>query len=148
MKKHGICVGGGAVVLAAAKPEFPAYVSHLVVEGLFATFLESFKLHMKAEKRPIFPVLYEIFWAARLESGMKIREARPIRVIGKVKTPILFLHGRKDAFSLPKRAEALYAACNAPKELVWMDEGSHSHLRINNQELYDGSIKAFLQKTF
>ena len=57
---HGICVGGGAVVLAAAKPEFPAYVSHLVVEGLFATFLESFKLHMKAEKRPIFPVLYEI----------------------------------------------------------------------------------------
>ena len=135
-------------VLAAAKPEFPAYVSHLVVEGLFATFLESFKLHMKAEKRPIFPVLYEIFWAARLESGMKIREARPIRVIGKVKTPILFLHGRKDAFSLPKRAEELYAACNAPKELVWMDEGSHSHLRINNQELYDGSIKAFLQKTF
>ena len=85
---------------------------------------------------------------ARLESGMKIREARPIRVIGKVKTPILFLHGRKDAFSLPKRAEELYAACNAPKELVWMDEGSHSHLRINNQELYDGSIKAFLQKTF
>lgn len=48
---------------------------------------------------------------------MKIREARPIRVIGKVKTPILFLHGRKDAFSLPKRAEELYAACNAPKEL-------------------------------
>ena len=79
---------------------------------------------------------------------MKIREARPIRVIGKVKTPILFLHGRKDAFSLPKRAEELYVACNAPKELVWMDEGSHSHLRINNQELYDGSIKAFLQKTF
>ena len=145
---HGICVGGAAVVLAAAKPDFPVYVSHLVVEGLFATFLESFKLHMKAEKRPIFPVLYEIFWAARLESGMKIREARPIRVIGKVKTPILFLHGRKDAFSLPKRAEELYAACNAPKELVWMDEGSHSHLRINNQELYDGSIKAFLQKTF
>lgn len=145
---HGICVGAAAVVLAAAKPDFPVYVSHLVVEGLFATFLESFKLHMKAEKRPIFPVLYEIFWAARLESGMKIREARPIRVIGKVKTPILFLHGRKDAFSLPKRAEALYAACNAPKELVWMDEGSHSHLRINNQELYDGSIKAFLQKTF
>ena len=58
---HGICVGGAAVVLAAAKPDFPAYVSHLVVEGLFATFLESFKLHMKAEKRPIFPVLYEIF---------------------------------------------------------------------------------------
>lgn len=68
---HGICVGGAAVVLAAAKPDFPAYVSHLVVEGLFATFLESFKLHMKAEKRPIFPVLYEIFWAARLESGRR-----------------------------------------------------------------------------
>ena len=28
---HGICVGGAAVVLAAAKPDFPAYVSHLVV---------------------------------------------------------------------------------------------------------------------
>ena len=26
---HGICVGGAAVVLAAAKPDFPAYVSHL-----------------------------------------------------------------------------------------------------------------------
>lgn len=115
MVLHGICVGGAAVVLAAAKPDFPAYVSHLVVEGLFATFLESFKLHMKAEKRPIFPVLYEIFWAARLESGMKIREARPIRVIGKVKTPILFLHGRKDALLAAEARRRTVRGLQCPK---------------------------------
>ncbi len=142
---HGICVGGAAVVLAAAKPEFPACVSHIVVEGLFATFRESFKLHMKAEKKPVFPVLNEIFWVARRESGLKVRESAPIRCIDKVRVPILFLHGTKDTFSLPKRARQLYAKCTAPKQLVWMDNGSHSHLRINNTEVYDGAISAFLE---
>ena len=141
---HGICVGGAAVVLAASRPDFPASVSHIVVEGLFSTFRESFKLHMKAEKRPIFPVLDEIFWIARKESGMKVSESAPIRCIDKVRTPILFLHGTKDTFSLPKRAEELYARCTAPKKLVWMDKGSHSHLRINNTEVYDGAILDFL----
>ena len=141
---HGICVGGSAVVLAAAKPEFPEYVTHIVVEGLFTTFFESFKQHMKADKKPLFPVLYEIFLAGRLESGFKVRESAPIRCIDKVKTPVLFLHGTKDTFSLPARAEELYAKCNAPKKLVWMSEGSHSHLRINNIEIYDGAIREFL----
>ena len=141
---HGICVGGAAVVLAASRPEFPSYVSHIVLEGLFATFFESFKLHMKAEGKPTFPVLYEIFLVARLESGLKVWESAPIRCIDRVKTPLLFLHGTRDTFSLPKRAEELYAKCTAPKKLVWMDKGSHSHLRINNTEVYDGAIRDFL----
>ena len=141
---HGICVGGAAVVLAASRPEFPSYVSHIVLEGLFATFFESFKLHMKAEGKPTFPVLYEIFLVAWLESGLKVWESAPIRCIDRVKTPLLFLHGTWDTFSLPKRAEELYAKCTAPKKLVWMDKGSHSHLRINNTEVYDGAIRDFL----
>lgn len=141
---HGICVGGASVVLAAARPEFPPYVSHLVVEGLFATFKESFKLHMKAEGKPVFPVMNEIFWIAKRESGVDVAKNAPIRYIDRVKTPILFLHGTKDTFSLPKRAEQLYAKCTAPKKLVWMDKGSHSHLRINNTEVYDGAIREFL----
>lgn len=53
---HGICVGGAAVVLAAAKPDFPGLcLPSLWIEGLFATFLESFKLHMKAEKQANLP---------------------------------------------------------------------------------------------
>ena len=141
---HGICVGGAGIVLAAVKPEFPAYVSHIVVEGLFATFFESFARHMKAEKKPLFPVLYEIFLAAWLESGMKVWESAPIRCIHKVKTPMLFLHGRQDTYSVPKQAEKLYAKCRAPKRIVWMENGSHSHLRINNTELYDHAIQEFL----
>lgn len=141
---HGICVGGAAVVLAAARPEFPAFVSHIVVEGLFATFFESFKLHMKSDGHPTFPVLYEIFLAARLESGLKIRQSRPIDCIDRVKTPMLFLHGKLDTYSLPRRAEELYEKCAAPKRIVWMEQGSHSHLRINNQEVYDSAIAEFL----
>lgn len=143
---HGICVGGASAVFAACRPEFPDYVACLVVEGLFSTFRESFALHMKAEHKPVFPVMNEIFWIARMESGMKASESAPIRCIDRVKTPMLFLHGRQDAFSLPKRAQELYDKCTAPKKLVWMEKGSHSHLRINNTEIYDAAITDFLRE--
>lgn len=142
---HGICIGSCACTLAASRPDFPKYVTKIVVEGIYAKFYESFKQHMIVDKHPVFPVAQEVFYLCKKHSGVSVRESAPIRFIQKVQTPILFLHSKKDLFSLPKRAQDVYDKCRAPKKLVWFEKGSHSHARVANTDDYDRAILDFIK---
>jgi uncharacterized protein len=43
-------------------------------------------------------------------------------------TPLLVVHGRKDAYCSPELAEALHADAAGPKEFVWLDAEQHIDL--------------------
>jgi fermentation-respiration switch protein FrsA (DUF1100 family) len=43
-------------------------------------------------------------------------------------TPLLVVHGRKDAYCSPELAEALHADAPGPKEIVWLDTRDHIDL--------------------
>ncbi len=141
---HGICIGASTSLLAMTSDRCPDYFDGIVVEGMFKSFYESTKNHMKHNHRPLFPFLYLVMFYMRVILGTNPVTDGPYKRIGKLRKPILFLHGRRDVYSLPAQAEALYAACNAPKRLVWMEEGAHSRLRIVNTEAYDAAVRAFL----
>lgn len=144
---HGICVGGASTVAAGARGELPKEVAAFVTEGLYTSFPESFKQHMITDKRPVFPVLYEVMFNLWRNTGANPWKETPGKVIDEFTIPTLFLHGREDKFSIPPTAEYLFAKCGAEKKkLVWFEKGSHSHLRINAPEKYDEAIKAFLKE--
>jgi fermentation-respiration switch protein FrsA (DUF1100 family) len=64
----------------------------------------------------------------------------------KYRGPLLMLHGREDVFSLPAKAELLYALSpSAHKKLVWFDHGMHSHLKIVAPEKYDAVVGEFIK---
>ena len=67
----------------------------------------------------------------------------PIKRIGNMKKPILFIHSKEDVFSLPEKAQALYDKCQSEKKLVWFEHGAHSRVRINDPEGYDKAIVDF-----
>ena len=142
---HTICVGSVAAILAMGDPACPSQVAGLVAEGCFTSFRETFKRHMMAEKRPLFPVLDLCMRNIRRFAGTSTYKTAPIRNVGKLRQRALFLFGEQDIFSVPARSRKLYARCGSPdKKLVWFPEGGHSHLRLHDPEGYDGAILDFV----
>ena len=97
-------------------------------------------------EKPRFPIVQGTMAWIRLVSGANVVTDGPLRRIDRLRKPILFLHSREDQYSLPEKAEELYARCTAPKQLVWFDHGAHSRIRINNTERYDEAIVSFLRE--
>lgn len=146
---HGICIGTSAAIFALSNKACPDYVKGLVTEGCFVSFRETFKNHMKADKRPLFPVLDTVMLLINHHTGTNVYTQKPIRAIKKIpkSAKVLFLYGEKDIFSVPKMSRKLFKACCAEdKKLVWFSKGGHSHLRINNLEKYDNEIIEFFKE--
>lgn len=146
---HGICIGTSAGIFAMTDKDCPEYVKGFVTEGCFVSFRETFKRHMIAEKRPLFPVLDLVMLLINRHTGTNVYKDKPISAIKKLKpeTKVLFLYGKKDIFSVPEKTQQLFDACSAKnKKLVWFSEGGHSHLRINNTEKYDKVIFDFFKE--
>lgn len=146
---HGICIGTASGLFALTTKDCPDYMKGLVTEGCFVSFRETFKRHMIADRRPLFPVLDMVMLLIGKNTGTNVYIDKPIRIIKKLRPDcrVLFLYGKKDIFSIPKKSQQLFNACSAKdKKLVWFNEGGHSHLRINNTEDYDNAIIEFFKR--
>ncbi len=141
---HGVCIGANTSMLALTSADCPDYFRGMVCEGMFKSFYESTKNHMKADKRPIFPFFYMLMFWVTVILRINVITDGPYKRIKQLKKPVLFIHGRQDKFSLPVEMEKMYAQCTAPKQLVWFDKGAHSRLRINNVEAYDQAVTNYL----
>ena len=144
---HGICIGTSAGLIALTRDDCPDYVRTLVTEGCYVSLRETFKRHMIAEKRPLYPVLDLVMLLLNRTTGIHIYRDTPLRAMKRLPkdTRVLFLYGKKDIFSIPEKSKLLFDACVAEdKKLVWFSEGGHSHLRINNTKAYDDAIVEFL----
>lgn len=146
---HGICIGTSSALFALNADRCPDYLKGFVTEGCYISFPETFKRHMIALKRPIFPVLQWAMLQIYRHTGTNVYKYKPITAIRKIRPDcrVLFLYGEKDIFSIPQKSRQLFNACIAQdKTLVWFPKGGHSHLRINNTEKYDRAIIDFLGK--
>lgn len=143
---HGICIGASNALFALTADDCPGYLQGMTSEGMFATFYESLRLHIREVRQPVQPALEEIRGYLKLFTGYDIKNDGPIFRIGKLQKPVLMLQSRQDNYSLPERAKDLYDACSAPKRLVYFDKGAHSHIKINAPEKYDAAIVDFLRE--
>ena len=144
---HGICIGTSAGVLALNRPDCPPYIRTLVTEGCYVSLRETFKRHMMADHRPLYPVLDLVMLLLNKTTGIHIYRDTPLNAMKKLRKDlrVLFLYGKKDIFSIPQKSQLLFDACTAQdKKLVWFEEGGHSHLRIHNTQAYDHAIMEFL----
>lgn len=144
---HTICIGSAAGMGALTRADCPAQAKGIISEGCFVSFRETFKEHMVADKRPLFPVLDLVMLQIWRHCGTNVYAFKPISLVKKLKGRALFLFGEQDIFSRPPKSRKLFAACSAPdKKIVWFERGGHSHLRINNTEKYDAAIVDFVNE--
>lgn len=96
---------------------------------------------------PAFPVL----WLARLWmwllTGMRVREAAPLRVVGQIVAPVLFVHGAADTYIPPKMSQALYQAKTQGLRQLYLAPGAdHAMSVVVDPVAYDRVVGAFLEE--
>lgn len=142
---HCVCVGGSSGLLATVSPNNPGLVEKIVVDGVFINFKESYRRHYLDLGHKIFPVFHLIWFWFRMYTGVSVNKASPFECVKKLDCPILFIHTKKDKYSLPENAQKVFDNTKTDKKyLVWFDVGSHSHIRNHATERYDETIKDFL----
>ena len=124
----------------------PDYYLGMTADGMYTTFYETFRTHLIDMKKPVWPFAYFVMKRIQKNIGEDPIKNGPIYCIDKLKKPLLMIHSKEDKFSLPEKAVELYEKCNSTKKLVWFDKGAHSHIRINNEEQYDQTIKDFIKE--
>ncbi len=141
---HGICIGSAAGLYTITADDCPEYITALVGEGMFKNFAESMKNHL-VERKKNFPLaLWSINFWMKHYTGHSMMFG-PVDVMPKMKKPLLMIHSKQDQYSVPEYAQVLYDICPSEnKKIVFFEEGAHSMLRITDTELYDNSIKEFL----
>ncbi len=145
---HGICIGSATALYALISEKCPNYIVGMVADGMYVDFKETTKNHIIEQKRQVYPCLNLFMWFFKLFTKEDAVKNGPIKVISKLKKPILFIYSKEDIYSLPEKGQLLYDTCTSKKKLVWFDRGGHSRVRINNQEKYDNTIIEYLQENF
>lgn len=144
---HGICLGSATGLEAITMPDCPKIVKGFIGDGMYTTFYETFRTHTKERGKPTFPFCQLVAIKFKKLTGRSIISNGPIKDLPKYKGPLLMLHGKKDVFSLPPKAEKLFAlSASEHKKLVWFDEGMHSHLKIVAPEKYNKVVGEFLKE--
>ena len=141
---HGICIGSSTAIETLTCGRCPDYFTAMVADGMYKNFYEVFRTHIVELKKPTFPVLQEVMMLIRIFCGVRPKARGPYKCVGKLDRPILMMHSKEDKYAMPKEAQKLYDAIHSPKRLVWFDHGAHSHIRINDEEKYDNTVKQFL----
>lgn len=142
---HCVCVGGSSGLLAATSPNNPNLVNKIVVDGVFINFKESYRRHYVDLGHKIFPVFHLIWFWFKVYTKVSVNKSSPYNCVQKIDMPILFIHTKKDKFSLPENAIKVFDVTKSEKKyLKWFDVGSHSHIRNHATEEYDETIKQFL----
>lgn len=68
---------------------------------------------------------------------------RNIKKIKLVKSPVLFIHGKRDEIIPFRHGEMLFAAANEPKSALWLDEANHNNVASAGKEVYRQAIRDF-----
>lgn len=141
---HGICIGSATALYALTDKNCPDYAEGMTADGMYINFKENFKNHLIERNKPLFPFTFEVMMMIALVAKKNPNKFSPINKIGRLNKPILFIYSKQDIYSIPKYGQLLYDTCQSDKVLEWFDKGAHSHVRINNTEKYDRTIKEFL----
>ena len=120
----GHSLGGAIAVRLATEVED---AKGLIVEGTFTSIPAVFE-SMKWGWLPITPLITQ-----RFDSAARI---------GRVKVPVLVVHGAEDSLIPPALGRALYDRATAPKQFVLVEGGTHYSTNSRGQAQYRAALRA------
>lgn len=143
---YGLCGGATACLLALKNKDCPSYINNIIVDGMFYSFYRLYLRHIKDEKKPPYPVIWTIMHLIKKGNDVNPYKMKPVKLIKDIHIPILFLSGIEDKFALPKEAKKMYELCPSnDKQLIYINNARHSHLRYDNKSEYDNALITFLK---
>ena len=94
---------------------------------------------------PRFPILALTSLWCKLRAGFFIGDVSPRRAVGRIRAPILFIHGLADDYVLPSMAQELYENAASPvKALHLVPNASHAGSFGADRAGYERQLDEFL----
>jgi uncharacterized protein len=142
----GHSMGGATVILAAAHNPT---ISAVIAQSTYTSLEDNVSASMRQlTGLPAFPFAPLVVFFGEQQSGMQIRQVRPVDDIGKISPrPILLVHGERDNLVQVSNVYHLYEAAAQPKELLVIQNAGHGGFFRASPDEYERSIIDFLQRS-
>ena len=138
----GISMGAATVIMAGGE-ELPANVIGILADCGYCTQKE---IMMKIAREMHFPpkLCYPLVkLAAKIFGGFDLEETSPMEALKRVKVPVIFFHGRDDAFVPCWMSEKMYEACPGKKDIYTVPGADHGLSYPVDMDGYVARVRAF-----
>lgn len=140
---------GAATVMMTCGEELPKNVVAAVEDCGYSSVWDEFRYQLKNYHLPAFPLLYLASLITEHRAGYGFKEASCTEQLKKAALPMLFIHGTADTFVPFDMLEKVYSAKeNGYKEKLEVQGAGHALSSSKDRELYQKTVRNFLQKQF
>ncbi len=136
----GISMGASTVINAAAEPDLPDCVRAVLADCGFSSGWEEIKHQLQRMKIPPFPVLPTADLLLRIFGGYSLRRHTPLENVGRIRVPLLIVHGLKDNYVPTRMGRELYEAAKCDKQLMLVEDAGHGQSYIFATERYHEAL--------
>ncbi len=145
--KIGVFGTSMGAVIALQAASIDKRISAVVSEASFATLRQVTVDYQKRLLRLPWHFLRNIAMKrSEAIAHFKHREVSPIYAVKHIHIPVLFVHGKSDAFIKYQYSEELFAAANEPKELWLIDDANHNNVHDIGKKEYEERIVKFFER--
>ncbi len=139
---HGESLGAASSLASLKdKPE----IDFVVADCGFSEISSVLQTGLKMMHLPASLVNLASFFA-KIRYGYSYSEMRPIDSLKENEIPILFLHGEKDNFIVPKHSEKMSMETRGYREFYLIPEAGHAASILTEPEQYQLYVGSFLRK--
>lgn len=138
----GVSMGAATVIIAAGQP-LPKNVVGVLADCGYNSAKEIIKIVIKAKKLPPDLAYPFVKLGAWLYGRFDLEKASPMEAVKGSQIPILFIHGKSDAFIPWKMSEDMQKACPGRSKLVLIPGAGHGLSYPVEPEMYLKAMQEF-----
>ncbi len=141
---HGESLGGASVLQHLGIDE---RVDFCISDCAYADLHEILQYRMRYDYAHIkLPVLSLASFFVKLRIGFHFKEISPLRAVSETKTPILLIHGEKDAYVPSEMSQRMYQVVKNPLSKLWLvPEAKHAGAFQMDKVAYSEEVGAFIK---
>lgn len=144
---HGQSMGGATALMMSGLSDLPSNVVAIVSDAAYTDAYSMFGDKITEWfNLPPFPLVDGACLMLRLRGGYNLKDAAPINAVKKSHTPILLIHGDKDAMIPVSMCYQLYEATSSDKEMYIVKGAGHAQTIDKDITAFWTVIDAFIQK--
>ena len=142
---YGICGGATCSCFVLTDKSCPTYIDSFISDGMYYSFFETYREHIKEKKKPVYPVIWHFFSLFKKLAKVDPYSAAPYKMVKNFNVPLLIISGENDIFALPEYAKKLFETARSDdKYLAIIPHARHSHVRYDNKAEFDAVVSDFL----
>lgn len=145
---HGVSMGAATALAHAELNETAKKVSFYIADSAYSDLEELLaqQIQLTLKTNPVWVKLLLRYSsaAAYLQTGFFYSDVSPVRSVGTVTTPILYLHGEADRLVPVTMCAQLYTATKGYREIHTFPAAGHGMAVFESPEEYRQSIHRFL----